>query len=76
MFLFILCRIYIICGVCVLNRDFLGCGWCKDKCLKREECSLIWYNDSCLLFIYKVEFFKNGMDFCFEIEIVLYVGFL
>lgn len=48
------CRIHTTCGACVLNRDPLGCGWCRDKCLKREECISTWYNNSCPPFIEKV----------------------
>lgn len=67
------CRIHTTCGACVLNRDPLGCGWCRDKCLKNEECRSTWYNDSCPPFIHKVEFFTNGTDFPLEIELASHV---
>ncbi|XP_061187862.1 hepatocyte growth factor receptor-like [Saccostrea echinata] len=48
------CQIHTTCGACVLSGDPLGCGWCKDVCLKKDLCKSTWYNDSCPPFIHEV----------------------
>ncbi|XP_062614202.1 hepatocyte growth factor receptor-like, partial [Saccostrea cucullata] len=48
------CQIHTNCGDCVLSGDPLECGWCKNVCLKKDQCNTTWYNDSCPPFILKV----------------------
>ncbi|KAK2147482.1 hypothetical protein LSH36_550g01042, partial [Paralvinella palmiformis] len=41
------CDVYSDCSQCVLTRDPLGCGWCKDKCTRNEQCTGNFSPDSC-----------------------------
>ncbi|XP_062589416.1 plexin-A4-like [Saccostrea cucullata] len=48
------CHVHTTCGTCVTSGDPLECGWCKDSCVMKSECTSMWYNDTCPPFIAKV----------------------
>ncbi|KAK3103925.1 hypothetical protein FSP39_022961 [Pinctada imbricata] len=51
------CRVHTRCDSCVTSGDPLGCGWCKNICVQKGECSdnTTWHEHSCPPFIYKID---------------------
>ncbi|NXF29850.1 RON protein, partial [Nyctibius bracteatus] len=41
------CRHFSTCQRCLRAERFMGCGWCRDGCTRRHECTGPWVQDSC-----------------------------
>ncbi|NXY83075.1 RON protein, partial [Alcedo cyanopectus] len=41
------CHHFSTCQRCLRTERFMGCGWCRDRCTRRHECSSRWVQDSC-----------------------------
>ncbi|NXD03133.1 RON protein, partial [Certhia familiaris] len=41
------CRHFSTCQRCLRAERFMGCGWCRDGCRRRHECTGPWIQDSC-----------------------------
>ncbi|XP_009475088.1 PREDICTED: macrophage-stimulating protein receptor [Nipponia nippon] len=41
------CRHFSTCQRCLRAERFMGCGWCRDGCMRRHECTGPWVQDSC-----------------------------
>ncbi|NXO80953.1 RON protein, partial [Sitta europaea] len=41
------CRHFSTCQRCLRAERFMGCGWCRDGCRRRHECTGHWVQDSC-----------------------------
>ncbi|NXM66188.1 RON protein, partial [Serilophus lunatus] len=41
------CRHFSTCQRCLRAERFMGCGWCRDGCTRRHECTGPWIQDSC-----------------------------
>ncbi|NXQ59405.1 RON protein, partial [Anthoscopus minutus] len=41
------CRHFSTCQHCLRAERFMGCGWCRDECRRRHECTGHWAQDSC-----------------------------
>ncbi|KAM9698043.1 hepatocyte growth factor receptor isoform 4-T4 [Dama dama] len=49
------CEHFQSCSQCLSAPSFVQCGWCRDKCVRLEECpSGTWTQETCLPTIYKV----------------------
>ncbi|KAB0344305.1 hypothetical protein FD754_021231 [Muntiacus muntjak] len=49
------CEHFQSCSQCLSAPSFVQCGWCRDKCVRLEECpSGTWTQETCLPAIYKV----------------------
>nr|XP_022298362.1 hepatocyte growth factor receptor-like [Crassostrea virginica] len=48
------CQVHTSCNACVQSNDPLGCGWCKDSCLRAEKCQTSWHAKRCPPFIDRV----------------------
>ncbi|NWI96633.1 RON protein, partial [Pitta sordida] len=41
------CRHFSTCQRCLRAERFMGCGWCRNGCTRRHECTGPWVQDSC-----------------------------
>ncbi|XP_062356729.1 macrophage-stimulating protein receptor [Cinclus cinclus] len=41
------CRHFSTCHRCLRAERFMGCGWCRNGCRRRHECTGHWVQDSC-----------------------------
>ncbi|XP_052285570.1 hepatocyte growth factor receptor-like isoform X3 [Dreissena polymorpha] len=46
------CAVYSECATCVSSKDPQGCGWCGNKCSKRDDCAPeTWSHNTCQPYI-------------------------
>ncbi|XP_052781124.1 hepatocyte growth factor receptor-like isoform X1 [Mya arenaria] len=46
------CAVYSECSSCVKSKDPIGCGWCKDKCTRKDNCTADnWSHNTCQPYI-------------------------
>ncbi|XP_028853945.1 macrophage-stimulating protein receptor [Denticeps clupeoides] len=41
------CRHFLTCAMCLTAPNFMGCGWCSNKCSWEFQCEGSWRNESC-----------------------------